>query len=210
MCWHTNLHGTMRWRTDARRQMRWRTGARRQMRWRPNAQRQMHWRTNARGQASVEAAFAIPVIFTLLLLLLQPGIILYDRMVMRQAAAEGCRLLATRSAQAGLSDERCIELIKRQLSAVPPHDLFHIHSAGCSWNIVVSGDESSGEAQVKITNRLRLLPLFDAAGALVGIADASGCISIQVEEQAQTQPSWVGAGNMGLNPGSWVQARKGS
>ena len=170
----------------------------------------MCWRTDSRGQASVEAAFAIPIIFTLLLMLLQPGIILYDRMVMRQAAAEGCRLLATRSAQAGLSDERCIELIKRQLSAVPQHDLFHIHSEGCSWDIAVSGGESSGEAQVKIKNRLRLLPLFDLTGALVGIADASGCISIQVEEQAQTQPSWASAGSMGLDPGSWVQARKGS
>ncbi len=190
MCWRTNSHEAMRWCTDPR--------------------RQMSWCINSRGQASVEAAFAIPVIFTLLLLLLQPGIILYDRMVMRQAAVEGCRLLATRSAQTGLSDERCIELIKRQLSAVPPHDLFHIHNAGCSWDIVVSGDESTGEAQVTITNRLRLLPLFDAAGALVGIADASGCISIQVEEQAQTQPSWVGAGSMGLNPGSWVQDRKGA
>ena len=119
-------------------------------------------------------------------------------------------LLATRSVQAGLSDERCIELIKRQLSAVPPHDLFHVHNSGCSWDITVSGDETSGVARVNITNRLRLLPLFDAAGALVGIADASGCIRIQIEEEAQTQPSWASAGSMGLSPGSWVQARKGA
>lgn len=188
--------------------------------WRINAQgsrlRRTHTRQSkrrfmdSRGQASVEAAFAIPVLFTLLLLLLQPGIILYDRMVMRQAAAEGCRLLATRSAQAGLSDERCIELIKRQLSAIPPHDLFHVHNSGCSWDITVSGDETSGVARVNITNRLRLLPLFDAAGALVGIADASGCMRIQIEEEAQTQPSWASAGSMGLSPGSWVQARKGA
>ena len=48
----------------------------------------MCWRTEG-GQATVEAAVLIPVLFTVLLLLIQPGIILYDRMVMNYAAAEG-------------------------------------------------------------------------------------------------------------------------
>ena len=48
-----------------------------------------------RGQGSVEAAVVIPVLFLLLLMLLQPGIVLYDRIVMGSAAAEACRLLAT-------------------------------------------------------------------------------------------------------------------
>ena len=47
-----------------------------------------------RGQGTVEAALVIPVLFVLLLLLLQPGIVLYDRMVMRGAAAEACRPLS--------------------------------------------------------------------------------------------------------------------
>ena len=48
-----------------------------------------------RGQATVEAAFGIPIVFLLVLLLAQPGIVLYDRMVMASAASEACRLLAT-------------------------------------------------------------------------------------------------------------------
>lgn len=163
-----------------------------------------------RGQATVEAAFAIPIVFTLLLLLIQPGIILYDRMVMRSAAAEGCRLLAIRSDAAGLGDERCKALIKRQLSAVPPHDLFHIHASGCTWEIEISGGDTSGQVQVAISNRIRLLPLFDAAGALVGIADASGCLTLRVEEQAPTQPAWVAQGSLGLSPSTWANARKGA
>ena len=47
------------------------------------------------GQATVEAVFVIPVLFVAMLLLIQPGIVLYDRMVMANAAAEGCRVLAT-------------------------------------------------------------------------------------------------------------------
>lgn len=40
-------------------------------------------RAGERGQATVEAAFLIPVLFTVLLLSVQPGMSWYDRMVMR-------------------------------------------------------------------------------------------------------------------------------
>ena len=97
----------------------------------------------------------------------------------------------------------------RQLSAVPPHDLFHVHDAGCTWEVALDGDESSGQVSVAIGNTLRLLPLFDAAGALVGIADSQGCIRIEVRQAAQTQPGWVAEGSMGLDPDAWVHAREG-
>ena len=182
------------------------------MRWEMETQErgQMFWHTDARGQATVEAVFAIPIIFVLLLLLIQPGIILYDRMVMRSAAAEGCRLLATRSLGASLSDEQCKAIIKRQLSAIPPHDLFHMHNSGCSWDIGIEGSETSSEVGVSISNRLRLLPLFDAFGASLGIADGHGCLTIQVEERAPTQPLWVQGSRSGLNPSAWVESRKES
>ena len=147
-------------------------------------------RTHA-GQATVEAAVGIPVLFVLLLMLLQPGIILYDRMVMSAAAAEGCRLLATRSYDAGMSDAYCIELIKRHLGAIPPHQLFHVHEPACTWHITVAGGEHEASAQVGITNKVKLLPLLDAAAVLVGLADAEGCLTIQVAYQQQTQPNWV-------------------
>lgn len=49
-----------------------------------------------KGQAAVECAFLIPVTLLLLMLLIQPGIILYNHMVMKAAASEGCRLIATK------------------------------------------------------------------------------------------------------------------
>ena len=51
-------------------------------------------RAGERGQATVEAAFLIPVLFTVLLLSVQPGMVLYDRMVMQAAASDACRLAA--------------------------------------------------------------------------------------------------------------------
>ena len=67
------------------------------------------------GQATVEAAVLIPALFTALLLLLQPGILLYDRMVMQGAAAEGCRLLATKTAALGDMDGSCEAFVRHRL-----------------------------------------------------------------------------------------------
>ena len=107
-----------------------------------------------RGQATVEAAYLIPVLFLCLLLLLQPGIILYDLVVMRAAAAEGCRVLATKTDATGVSDQACKAYVKRRLAAIPPQDQFHIHEGGCSWEIVTEGDETSEYVRVTITNKV--------------------------------------------------------
>lgn len=74
-------------------------------------------RTCESGQATVEAAFLLPVLFVWLLLLMQPGILLYDRLVMQAAASEGCRLLATKTAAAGDMAESC-EAFVRHLSLI--------------------------------------------------------------------------------------------
>ena len=100
-----------------------------------------------RGQGTVEAAVAIPVVFLLLLLLLQPGIVLYDRLVMGNAAAEGCRLLATSTGDMGGS---CEAFIRHRLAAVPQHDCFHVHHGDCSWKIELLGDETAQTVTVRI------------------------------------------------------------
>ncbi|MEG0759497.1 MAG: pilus assembly protein, partial [Raoultibacter sp.] len=123
------------------------------------------------GQATLEAAYLIPVIFLMLLLLIQPCILLYDLMVMEAAASEGCRLLATRTETLGSSQDACEAYVKRKLGSIPPQDQFHIHSSGCTWEIELSGDETSDYVEVTIKNKAKLLPLFDAGGILLGIAD---------------------------------------
>ena len=60
-------------------------------------------RVGERGQATVEAAFLIPVLFTVLLLSVQPGMVLYDRMVMQAAVSDACRLVAVKTDAAAVT-----------------------------------------------------------------------------------------------------------
>ena len=165
----------------------------------------MCWRTDA-GQSTVEAALLIPALFTVLLMLIQPGIILYDRVVMNYAAAEGCRLLATSAPGSGMTQERCEELVRRHLGAIPPQDLFHMHDDGCSYQVEVSGSGSSAVVAVKITNTVKLLPLFSTGARMMG-ASSDGCLHINVQRSARTKPGWLGTGASGLDPDVWVHQR---
>lgn len=160
------------------------------------------------GQATLEAAYLIPVIFLMLLLLIQPCILLYDLIVMEAAASEGCRLLATRTDVLGSSEEACEAYVKRKLGAIPPQDQFHIHSSGCTWEIELSGGDTSEYVEVTIKNKARLLPLFDAGGVLLGLSDESGAFPLEVTVRTQTQPSWAGADGSGLSPEGWVEGDK--
>lgn len=170
-------------------------------------ERHLSWKRPCRscsGQATVEAAFLIPLILLLLMLLMQPGIILYDRMVMQGAAAEGCRMLATRTAS---DDSAAYEAaIRRHLGAVPQQDNFHVHAAGCSWEIVLRGDEGSGEVAVSIEGQMRPLPLFDFGMAALGLTNEAGAFVQRVEVRMPAYGAWIGASDEGLNPSAWVQA----
>ncbi|MDR3037655.1 MAG: pilus assembly protein [Coriobacteriales bacterium] len=160
--------------------------------------------TDRRGQTTVEAAFLIPVLFLLLLLLCQPMILLYNHMVMQNAAAEGCRLLATKTAQGVYSDEKYEGYIKRRLAAIPPIDIFHAHTGAKTWDIQMTGDESSEQVSVRIVNKARPLPLLGWGSNLLGMTDAEGFLTQTVEVSLPTQPAWVWSGDAG-GPADWVQ-----
>lgn len=160
---------------------------------------------SAEGQATVEAAFLIPVIFLAVLLLVQPGILLYNQVVMKGAASEGCRLLATKTAAAGAADEAYRASILRRLGAVPQQDNFHVHSSGCTWDIQLKGDESSAQACVTIKNQVKPLPLLDAASTLLGLTNAAGNLEQVVSVQVPTQPDWVVNNELGLDPKAWIR-----
>lgn len=157
------------------------------------------------GQTTVEAAYLIPVLLLLILLLTQPIILLYNRMVMDNAAAEGCRLLATATAQGAYSTAKYEGYIKRRLASIPPVDIFHVHNSGCSWEITLEGDESSSEVSVHIINRVKPLPLLGWGADFLGMTDANNNLVQETRVTMPTQPAWV-AESGGNTPDDWVHA----
>ena len=156
------------------------------------------------GQGTLEAAITIPVLFVLMLLLIQPGIVLYDRVVMHAAAAEGCRLLATKGDALGSMDGACEAYIRHRLASIPQHECFHVHEKGCTWDIAFTGDESSSQVSVSISTEIKPLPLFDGASVLLGLANSRGNWDVAVQVAMATQPDWVGAAPAGMSPAGWI------
>ena len=168
---------------------------------RPTMPRPKRLMLGSSGQATVEAAIMIPIVFLLLLLLAQPAILLYNQIVMENAAAEGCRLLSTRTEFGAYSGDKYVGYVKRRLAAVPPLDIFHASASGAEWQIELIGDESSDMVSVRITNRLRPLPIIGWGAALLGLTDSSGYIVQTVEVSMPTQPNW--AFKDGGDPSTW-------
>lgn len=156
-----------------------------------------------RGQATVEAAFAVPVLMVLVLMLVQPGIILYDRIVMEGAAAAGCRLLATLPES---DAELCEDFVMRRLGAVPPHDFFHVHGGGCSWEVELSGSEASSKVEITISTEVKPLPLIGFAAVLMGAGNDEGNLVVEVTSAMSTQPAWALESRGSSNPAEWVGA----
>lgn len=100
----------------------------------------------------------------------------------------------------------CEEYVRRRLSAIPQIAQFHMHSAGCSYEIGFSGDEESSVVSVEIKTKLKPLPLMDAGMSLMGMTDSDGCLSISVTSTARMQPSWVSDSVDGTDPGKWVRS----
>jgi len=160
---------------------------------------------NNKGQGTVEAAFVIPTLFMLFLLLTQPVILLYNRMVMENAAAEGCRLLATKTSFGNSSDDKYEGYVLRRLASIPPVDIFHASADGRPWVIELSGDENSAEVTVTITNYLKPLPLIGWGASLFGLLE-DGYLVQKVTVSMPTQPNWAhdaGVGSPSTWPGQW-------
>lgn len=157
---------------------------------------------NSEAQSTVEAAIMIPVIFLLLLLLIQPGIYLYDLCIMNEAATETCRVLST--ASDAEKSTICEPFARRRLSAIPQQDNFHLHSTGCSYEIEYFGDQNYNEVQVIIKNQLKPLPLIGFLSGTLGLLNENDCFEIESKAVQTTRPSWVNNSPQGANPDNWV------
>ena len=113
-------------------------------------------------------------------------------------------MLATRSDDVGVDGSVVDEAIRRHLGAIPQQENFHRHRAGCSWVIETAGDEGSAEVSVRVRGSVRLLPLLDLGGTLMGIGDGAGNITLESKVSAPTQEAWVAESEFGMNPRAWV------
>lgn len=150
------------------------------------------------AQSTVEAAYLIPLCMIVVLMSVQPAIVMYDMIVMRSCAREGCRMLITSTPE---DHSRIKALMMRRLHGIPPIELFHSEASGCSWEISLSGDMTSAATSVEITNTLRPLPLIGSALLISGVTDQSNRYTFSVRESLPTQPDWIGSD---LNPREWV------
>lgn len=150
------------------------------------------------GQATVEAAFLIPVALAVILLAVQPGILLFNRMVMEAAAAEGCRVAETLEPGCG---QVARDYVLRRLEAVPCVDVFH---AG-QWTVEVSGDSGAATASVRIVHEVRPLPLAGMGLGFAGSLTPGGLYRQEAFREEPVRDTWVMGSELGSDPAAWVE-----
>lgn len=150
---------------------------------------------SASGQATVESAFLIPVVLLGMVLALQPGILLWNRLVMEAAAAQGCRVVET--LEAGKA-ESARQYVERRLEAVPALDIFHARE----WKIDIAGDASSERVSVRISHAVRPVPLVGAALGFGGFLEG-GLITQEAACEKRVRDEWVMQSEFGPDMGSW-------
>jgi hypothetical protein len=132
--------------------------------------------------------------FLALLILLQPGIILYDRIVMQAAASQGCRMLLTLPAD---QTSQAHDAIEAHVAAVPDTEAFH---AG-TWTIEMSGTGEDECVEVRISHALKPLPLVSGGFGLLGLLDGGGWYHQEVV-QRMSRDEWLQ--DAGIDPDGWV------
>lgn len=162
-------------------------------------------KSGCEGQGTVEASFALPVLLALVVLVIQPGVYLYDRMVMQSAAEEGCRLLATSDEQ-GCDGSSVRSSVIHRLLAIPCEEHFHVREADGGWMVSLEGSAASSEVAVEISTRVKPLPLIYLGGRALGALDGDGCMRVTARASRATQPSWAAGSPAGPDPRSWVGA----
>ena len=140
-----------------------------------------------RAQGTVEAAITIPILFTCVLLLIQPAIVLYDEIIMKSAAAEACRIA---NSTGNLSEEVVEDFVRRRLSAIPEVDIFHIHSDECSYIIQVYGMNET-YSTINIYNRIKPLPLIDVLLKSLASSTYDGNWHISATYTQIYKPEWA-------------------
>ena len=132
------------------------------------------------GQAAVEAAFLLPVVSLLILMLVQPLCLLYAKAVMWDAAAETARAALTSS-----DEEELAAFARRRLAAVPDAGLFHRGE----WEVEIDGMEDA-LVTVSVRGHAEAMPLLGTLASVSFPSDGEGLI-LEASVSEALRPSWL-------------------
>lgn len=151
------------------------------------------------GQATVEAAITTLFFFGIIILLVQPTIWLYTRMVMGSAAGETARVVATRTPD---MSERAIGLYAlRRLQAVPPVSYFRVDDGSEmeGWKVDLAGGPDAEWATVTISCKQQPMPFLGLIANVAGMTGTDGLMTMRVsasvpakDPKAGTYKDWGG------------------
>ena len=151
---------------------------------------------NECGQASVEAAFLLPVLLAVFGLLLQPVLLLYNAAVMKSAAAEACRAAGTIEKQASLD-----AFLKRRLGAIPSVSIFH--EGNWTFEYKLNSEDLNC---ITIKHKVTTLPLLGISAGLLADRQNSHQVEQTVHIQTQIQPPWLSKSEKSVE--EWVDSWK--
>ena len=155
------------------------------------------WRGGA-GQSTIEAAFLIPVIFVCLLVLIQPAILLVNKLVMEAAAYEGCRYALT-CVETGEEGDGVKSFVERRLRIFPRTRVIHCPP----WDIEVTRDYVEHEATVRISHVLEPLPLIGSEVLLWSDGYVDGLYHQEVKVTRKLRGDWMSG--RAEDPSVWVE-----
>jgi len=133
-----------------------------------------------RGQALTEAPIIIVTLCVLALILFQPVVTLYTKMVLGAAAASLCRVVATDSAAPGSGEdasatERLLQTYAEgKIAGLPQGSAFQVPG---SLRLETTGDAHAQEVSVRLSLDQKALPFL---GLLVG-ARRDGTVEVSAE-----------------------------
>ncbi len=157
------------------------------------------------GQATVEAVFLIPVMCVLLLILLQPALLLLNRLVMEMTANDVCRFVMTHDCK-GMQSHPYNEAelyALRRLEAIPSVPILHEGF----WTVEIQGDECLGEVVIHIEHKVKPLPLLQVGLGFGDTLDSKGLLTQQLDRKRILHSEFEC--EIGLEPFDWVAQREG-
>jgi len=146
------------------------------------------------GQAVAEAPIAIIALVALVILLLQPTILLYDRVIMNNAVAEAARVQVTEM-DGGAQRGHLAAFVERRLRTIPNNPYFR------NAKPTVTPIEAGDYVGVKLTLSVRPLPVLGPAMSWLGKRGPSG--EILIESQALAPRAFTGEDQLDPERTTW-------